>query len=367
MKTYPFFAFSLLASSFCFAQINGFSYWWQSDGLIDYTQMEELDALGEDQELWCALAELYVGRELAEEAECVFEEAEVSNKPEKQKKRIWKANLSGGANLDTNGNLKNKFAKVSGRVGDFSAEMRIRESNGIKGTAAFRHGFFYAKGGDLTSKNRGVLSEFNLGDLRLGGQWLFRDGLDSSWIYGRFSKNFFEKKVYAGGNFRMVEPYAHGIRLWSRTWQGVRFWGWNFKMTEIAVVKENENTLDFSYLAERKRKGARLAFEHDKNKSAVSAGFKPIVKGTDSLWAKSEHPLRLRIGWDKKAQNVQVSHSLLLKETWELGKPLEFRSESKIKFPLMLSPILTTRWTANIYKSKKIDLRQFYVGLGMNI
>ena len=334
--------------------------------MIDYMQMEELDDLDGDQELWCALAELYVGRELTEEAECVFEEAEPSKMSEKQKK-IWKANLNGGANLDTNGNLKKKFAKVSGKVGGVSGEVKIKEDDRIKGTAAFRHGIFYIKGGDLTSKNSGILSELKLGDLRLGGQYFFRDEKDSSWIYGKFSKNFLGKKVYAGGNFRIVEPYVHGTRFWSRTWQGVRFLDWNFKITEIAVAKENENTLDFAQLIERKRKGARLAFEHDKKKSGISAGIKPVLQGTDSLWAKAEHPLRLRVGWNKKTQNVRISHSLLFKETWEQGKPLEFRSESKIKFPLMFSPLLTMRWTANIYKDKRIDLKQFYVGFGVNI
>ncbi|MDR2999680.1 MAG: hypothetical protein LBU89_00325 [Fibromonadaceae bacterium] len=366
MKIYPF--LFLLFCAGVFAQINGLSYWWQSDGFIDYEQMVELDALSEDQELWCALAELYVGRELAEEAECVFVEIEPAKKAKAQKKqkKMWKAGLTTGANLDTAGNLKNKSAKVSGAVWKFSGEARVKENDDIKGTAAFRHGFFYAKGGDLTSKNRGVLSEFNFGDLRLGGQCLFKEERDSSWAYGRFSKNFMEKRFYAGGNFRMVAPYYGGNRMWSRTWQGVRFEDWNLRVTEIAVAKEDENTLDFSFLAERKRKGARLALEHTKNKSAISAGFKPVIKGTDSLWAKSEHPLRLRLGWDKKMQNVRVSHSLLFKETWEQGKPLEFRSESKIKIPLVLSPNFTTRWTANFYKDSRIDLRQFYIGLAVS-
>ncbi|MCL2101670.1 MAG: hypothetical protein FWH22_08160 [Fibromonadales bacterium] len=367
MKIYPFLflAFWVNVS----AQINGFSYWWQSDDLIDYAQMGELEALSEDQELWCALAELYVGRELAQEAECVFEEIEVLKKPSAQKKskKMWKANLNVGANLDTTGNLKNKTAKISGTAWKFSGETRFKENDDIKGTAAFRHGIFYAKGGDLTSKYRGVLSEFNLGDLRLGGQRLFKDERDSSWVYGRFSKNFLEKRFYAGGNFRMVAPYYAGNKMWSRTWQGMRVEDWNFRLTEIAVVKENENTLDFAFLAERKRKGARLAFEHDKNKSAISAGFKPVIKGTDSLWAKSEHPLRMRLGWDKKMQNVRVSHSLLFKENWEQGKPLEFRSESKIKIPLAFSPNLTTRWTANFYKDGRINLRQFYIGLAASV
>ncbi len=334
--------------------------------MIDYTQMEELDDLDGDQELWCALAELYVGQELAEEADCVFEEDEAPETSNKRKK-IWKLGLNGGANLDTNGNLEKKFAKISGKAGGFSGEVKIKEDDRVKGTAAFRHGIFYVKGGDLTSKNSGVLSELKLNDLRLGGQRFFRDGRDSSWIYGKFNKKFWEKRVYAGGNFRIVEPYVHGTRLWSRTWQGVRFLDWNFKLTEIAVAKENENTLDFAQLLERKRKGARLALEHDKKKSSISAGIKPILQGTDSLWAKAEHPLRLRIGWNKKMPNVRISHSLLLKENWEQGKPLEFRSESKIKFPLSLSPLLTMRWTANIYKDKKVDLKQFYVGLGMNV
>ncbi len=315
-------------------------------------QMEELDALSGDQELWCALAELYVGKEVAEEAECVFE------RPKEAKGKKWKttANLSSGANLDTNGNLKNKFAKVSGRVGGFYANVNLRENKDVKGTAAFRHGIFYAKGGDLTSKNRGILSEFNVGDLHLGGEWLFKEGRDSSWIYGKFSKNFWEKRIYAGGNFRIVEPYAHGTRLWSRTWQGVRLGDFNFKATEIAVVKERENTLDFAFIAERKRKGARLAFNWDKNKSSISAGVKPLLQGTDSLWAKAEHPLRLRSGWDKKMKNVRVSSSFSFRE----NKPPEFRSESKIKIPLPFSPLLTIRWTMN-----KMDLKQFYIGLAI--
>jgi hypothetical protein len=358
-----FFPHLFLAFSFCFAQQNGFSYWWQSDGLIDYAQMIELDALDGDQELWCALSELYVGREAAEEAGCEFE-AEKVEKPAKQKKskKIWKVNLNGGANLDTNGNLKKKFAKIAGNVWNFSGEARIREDKETKGTMAFKRGFFYAKGGDLTSKYRGVLSEFNLSDLKLGGEWLHRESYrDSSWIFGRFSKNFWEKRVYAGGNMRLVAPYFGGNRLWSRTWQGFKFWNWNLRVTEIAVAKENENTLDFAFIAERRKPGARLAFEHDKNKSAISAGFKPATKGTDSLWAKTEHPLRLRLGWNKKIQYAQVSNSLLLKETWKQGKPLEFRSESKIKMPLAMQPLFTLRWTANFSKNGNIDLKQLYV------
>ncbi|MDR1811782.1 MAG: hypothetical protein LBQ87_03065 [Candidatus Fibromonas sp.] len=357
MRVYLFLSlFCLLSGSFCLAQ-DGFSYWWQSDGLIDYKQMEELDALDGDRELWCALAELYVGRDAAEEAECIFEKPKETKEPKGKKgKMTLKANLSGGANLDTNGNLKNKFAKFGGRAGGFSADVNVKENKGIKGTAAFRHGIFYAKGGDLTSKSRGVLSEFNVGDLHLGGEWLFRDGRDSSWIYGKFGKNFWEKRIYAGGNFRIIEPYAHGTRLWSRTWQGVRLGDWNFRATEIAVAKENENTLDFTFLLERKRKGARLAFNRDKNKSSISAGVKPLLQGTDSLWARAEHPLRLRSGWDKRIQNVRVSNSFSFRE----NKPLEFRSESKIKIPLPFSPLLTIRWTMN-----RMDLKQFYVGLGM--
>jgi len=354
--------FLFLALSFCFAQQNGFSYWWQSDGLIDYVQMTELNALESDQELWCALSELYVGREAATEAGCEFE---VVEKPEKQKKskKIWKVNLSGGANLDTNGNLQKKFTKIAGSVKGFSGEARIRENKDTKGTLAFKHGIFYAKGGDLTDKYRGMLSEFNLSDLRLGGEWLYRENdRDSSWIFGKFSKNFWEKRVYAGGNMRVVAPYFGGNRLWSRTWQGFRFWNWNLRITEIAVAKESENTLDFAYIAERRKQGARLAFEHDKNKSAVSAGFKPLLKGTDSLWAKAEYPLRLRLGWNKKIQYAQVSNSLLFKETWNQGKPLEFRSESKIKIPLAVQPLFTLRWTANFSKNGDIDLKQLYVG-----
>jgi hypothetical protein len=349
-----------LAFSFCFAQQNGFSYWWQSDGLIDYAQMTELDALDGDQELWCALSELYVGREGAEEAGCEFEAEEPAK--QKKNKKIWKVNLNSGANLDTNGNLKKKFAKIAGNIGSFSGEARIREDKETKGKMAFRHGTFYAKGGDLTSKYRGMLSEFNLSDLKLGGEWLYKGSeRDSSWIYGRFSKNFWEKRVYAGGNMRIVAPYFGGNRLWSRTWQGFRFWNWNLRLTEVAVAKESENTLDFTYIAERKKPGARLAFEHDKNKSAVSAGFKPVIKGSDSLWAKAEHPLRLRLGWNKKIQHAQVSNSLLLKETWKQGKPLEFRSESKIKIPLAMQPLFTLRWTANFSKNGNIDLKQLYV------
>jgi hypothetical protein len=361
MKAHLFLFFIfLLAHSLCFAQENGFSYWWQSDGIIDYQQMEELDALSGDAELWCALAELYVGREQAEAAECAFEE------PKKKGKKIWKLNLSGGANLDSSGNLKNRFAKANGKVWDISGEVRVKENDDVKGNAGIRHGIFYAKGGDLTSKYRGVLSELNLSDLRFGGQWLFRAERDSSWVYGKFSKNFLEKRVYTGGNFRMVTPYFGGNKLWSRTWQGVRFWDWNLRATEIAIVKEDENTLDFIWLAERKRRSARLAFEHDKNKSRISAGFTPVARGSDSLWSRAEHPLRLRLGWDKKMQNAKISHSLLVKENWKQGKPLDFRSESKIKFPLAYSPLLTIRWTAYIYKNKRIDLKQFYVESGLS-
>ena len=328
MKTYPFL---FLLSNLCFAQINGFSYWWQSDGFIDYAQMEELDALSDDQELWCALAELYVGRELAEEAECVFE----AEKPSKGISTwVPKVKLNAGANLDTNGNLQNKSAKARASLKGFTAEMRIKEGDDAKGTLAFRRGIFYAKGGDLTAKSKGILSEVNINDLRLGAEWLE----DTSWVYGKFSKNFWEKRIYAGGNFRKNR---------SRTWQGARLWGWNFRMTETAVIKNDENILDFAYLLERKRKGARLAFEHDKKKDAISAGFKPVIKGTDSLWVKSEHPLRLRIGWDKKMRNVRVSNSLLYRE----DKPWEFRSESKMKF-------LTVRWTM-----REMELRQFYLGV----
>lgn len=200
-----------------------------------------------------------------------------------------------------------------------------------------------------------------MGELKLGGEWLFKDGKDSSWIFGRYSENFLGKSVYAGGNFRMVAPYYGGNRFWSRSWQGVRYSNWNFKMTEIAVLKENENTLDFAWLAERKKKGARLAFEHDKNKSRISAGFKPIIKGTDSLWARADKPLSMRLGWDKKAQNIRVSNSFYLKKNWNADKPLEFRSESKMKIPLAFSPLLTFRWTANVYRDGRLDLKQFYM------
>ena len=347
--------FLLLASPFSFAQQNGFSYWWQSDGLIDYAQMVELNALEGDHELWCALSELYVGREAAEEADCEFEadKAERSAKQKKSKK-IWKVNLNSGANLDTNGNLKKKFAKIGGNIGGFSGEARIREDKEAKGTLAFKHGIFYAKGGDLTDKYRGALSEFNLSNLKLGTEWLHRENYrDSSWIFGKFNKSFWEKHVYAGGNMRIVAPYFGGNRLWSRTWQGFRFWNWNLRVTEVAIAKESENVLDFAYIAERKNPGARLAFEHDKNKSAVSAGFKPVIKGTDSLWAKAEYPLRLRIGWNKKIQYAQISNSFC---------PPEFRSESKIKIPLSIQPLFTLRWTANFNKSGDINLKQLYVG-----
>jgi len=365
MKAYflLFLAFSSFLGSFCFAEQDGFSYWWQSDGLIDSGQAEELNALSGDQELWCALAELYVGREASEEAECVFEKTQTPKKS--GKKKIWSLNSSGGAYLDTNGNLKNKFAKVTGKIWDFSTEMRFKEGDEAKGTAAFKHGIFYAKGGDLTSKNRGILSEVNLSDLHLGGEWLFREERDSSWLFGKFSKNFLQKRIYAGSNFRLVAPYSSGTRLWSRTWQGVRFSDWNFRVTEIAIAKEKENTLDFSFLTERKRKGARLAFDRNKDKSGVSAGFKPVLQGTDSLWARSERPLRMQLGWDKKMQNVRISISLLLKENWMQGKPLEFRNESKIKIPVVFSPLLTLRWTAHIYKDERINLRQFYIGLAI--
>jgi hypothetical protein len=358
MKAYRFL---FLAFSFCFAQEDGFSYWWYSDGIIDYSQMQELNALGSDRELWCSLAELYVGSEDAADAGCEFTQAE---KPVKQKKdkKIWNAKLTAGANLDTNGDLNKKFAKASGRLWDFSGEIRIREARDTNWILAFKHGIFSAKGGDLTAKNKGVLSELNLGDLKLGGEWLHKEEkADSSWIFGKYSKNFWNKKIYAGSNMRVVAPYHGGNRLWSRTWQGFRFWNWNLRITEIAVTKENENTLDFTYLAERRKPGARLAFEHNKNKSTVSAGFKPVIKGTDSLWAAAEQPLRMRLGWNKKMQAVQVSNSFLLKETWKQGKPLEWRSESKIKIPLALSPILTARWTAHFYKNGGIDLKQFYL------
>ncbi|MCL1957676.1 MAG: hypothetical protein FWF63_10160, partial [Fibromonadales bacterium] len=354
-----------LACSFCFAQQNGFSYWWQNDGLIDYAQMTELNALEGDQELWCALSELYVGRDAAEEAGCEFE---VVEKPAKQKKgkKIWKVNLSGGANLDTNGNLQKKFAKIAGSIKGFSGEARIREDKETKGTLAFKHGIFYAKAGDLTDKYKGMLSEFNLSELKLGGEWLHRGKItDSSWFFGKFSKSFWEKRVYAGGNMRIVAPYFGGNRLWSRTWQGFRFWNWNLRITELAIAKENENTIDFTSILERRKPGARLAFEHDKNKSAISAGFKPVIKGTDSLWAKAEYPLRLRLGLNKKIQYAQVSNSLLLKETWKQGKPLEFRSESKIKIPLAVQPLFTLRWTANFSKNGNIDLKQLYVGMAV--
>jgi len=356
-----FFSILFLTHSLCYAQQNGFSYWWQNDGLIDYAQMTELDALDGDQELWCALSELYVGRETAEEAGCEFEEENAEK--HKKSKKIWKVNFSSGANLDTNGDLKKKFAKIAGSLWDFSGEARIKEDKETKGTMAFKHWIFYAKGGDLTDKYKGMLSELNLSGLKLGGEWLHRgNSNDSSWIFGKFSENFWEKRIYAGGNMRIVAPYYGGNRLWSRTWQGFRFWNWNFRITEIAVAKENENTLDFAYIAERKKPGARLAFEHDKNKSAISAGFKPIIKGSDSLWAKAEYPLRLRSGLDKKIQYVQVSNSFLLKETWKQGKPLEFRSESRIKIPLAMQPLFILRWTANFYKNENIDLKQLYVG-----
>jgi len=349
------FLFLFLTPLLCYAQQNGFSYWWQSDGLIDYAQMTELNELEGDQELWCALSELYVGRETAEEAGCEFE-AEKAEKHKKSKK-IWKINLNGGANLDTNGDLTKKFAKITGNVWNVSGEARIREDKETKGTLAFKRGFFYAKGGDLTDKYRGILSEFNLKDLKLGGEWLHRENnRDSSWIFGKFSQNFWEKRVYAGGNMRIVTPYYGGNRLWSRTWQGFRFWNWNFRVTEVAIAKESENTLDFAYIAERKKQGAHLAFEHDKNKSAVSAGFKPVLKGSDSLWAKAEHPLRLRLGLDKKIQYVQISNSLLR------GKHLEFRSESKIKIPFAMQPVFTFRWTANFQKNGDINLKQLYIG-----
>jgi len=82
--------------------------------------------------------------------------------PQKKEKKVWKLNLSGGANIDSSGNLKNRFAKASGKAWDFSGEARIKEGDDAKGSAAFRRGFFYAKGGDLTGKHRGVLSELNL-------------------------------------------------------------------------------------------------------------------------------------------------------------------------------------------------------------
>jgi hypothetical protein len=350
----------LFVFSLCVAEENGFSYWWQSDGAIDYQQMEELNDLSGDSELWCALAELYVGRELAEEAECVFATETVP--AVKKGKKMWNLNLKEGTNLDSNGNFINKFAKASGKVWKFSGEAGIKEGNGTRGTAGFRHGIFYVKGGDLTNKHRGVLSEFSLSDLKLGGQWLFREEKsDSSWIFGRYSKNFFGKSVYAGGNFRLVVPYEAGNRLWSRSWQGVRYGNWNFRLTEIAIAKENENTLDYALLAERKRKGARLAFEHDKNKDRISAGFKPAIKGTDSLWARADKPLSMRIGWDKKIENVKIANSFYVKKNWTEDKPLEYRSESKIKIPLAISPLLTFRWTAYIYKDGKLNLKQFYV------
>ena len=348
----------------CFAEENGFSYWWQSDEIIDSLQMEELNDLGGDSELWCALAELYVGRELAEEADCVF-----IQEPSTQRKgkKIWSANLKNGANLDSNGNFINKFAKLGGKAWKFSGDAALKEGKGVRGTAAFRHGFFYAKGGDLTSKHRGALSELNLGDLKLGGEWLNRHGnRDSSWVFGRYNKNFLNRSIYAGGNFRMVAPYFGGNRMWSRLEQGVRYGSWNFKATEIAVAKENENTLDFIWLAERKRPGARLAVEHDKNKSRLSAGFKPLIKGSDSLWARAENPLSMRLAWDKKMPNAKLSNSLYVKKNWTADKPLEFRSESKMKLPLSLSPLLTCRWTANVYRSGELNLKQFYIEGGLS-
>jgi hypothetical protein len=350
----------LFIFSLCLAEENGFSYWWQSDGIIDYLQMEELNDLSGDSESWCALAELYVGAELAEEAECVFA-ADTAPKAKKGKK-IWSANVKGGSNLDSNGNFINKFAKASGTAWKFSGEAGVRENKGARGIAAFRHGIFYAKGGDLTSKHRGVLSELNLSDLKLGGEWLFREEKsDSSWIYGRYGKNFFGKSVYAGGNFRMVAPYSNGNRLWSRSWQGVRYSNWNLRITEIGVLKENENNLDAALLAERRKAGARLAFEHDKSKDRISAGFKPVIKGTDSLWACADMPLSMRIGWDKKMENVKISNSFYIKKNWAADKALVYRSESKIKIPIAFSPLLTLRWTAHVYRNGNLNLKQFYV------
>jgi hypothetical protein len=352
--------FLLPIFSFCFAEETGFSYWWQSDGLIDYQQMEELNDLSGDAELWCALAELYVGSELAEEADCVFAQEAVPKA--KKGKKMWNANIKAGSNLDSNGNFVNKFAKASGKAWKFSGEAAVKEGKGARGTAGFRHGIFYAKGGDLTNKHKGVLSELNLSDLKLGGEWLFREGeSDSSWIYGRYSKNFFGRSIYSGGNFRMVAPYEGGNRLWSRSWQGVRYGNWNLRVTEIAVLKERENALDVALLAERKRRGARLAFEHDKNKDRVSAGFKPVIKGPDSLWARAEKPLSMRIGWDKKMENVKISNSFNMKKNWNADKPLEYRSESKMKIPLAMQPVLTFRWTAHVYRNGRLNLRQFYV------
>jgi len=346
------FSFLFFAFFLCFAEDNGFSYWWLSDGIIDYRQMEELNDLSGDVELWCALAELYAGKELAEEADCIFaQEAQAAPKPKKGKK-TWSVNLKNGANLDSNGNFINKFAKISSKAWKISGNITVKENKTPAAIATFKHGFFYAKGGDLTSKHRGVLSEINVSEMHLGAQRLFRDGKDSSWFYGKFSKNFWDKRIYAGGNFRNNQ---------NRTWQGVRFLDWNFRMTETSLLKESENTLDFAFLAERKKQGARLAFEHDKNKSRISAGFKPIVSGSDSLWARAENPLSTRLGWDKKTQNVKVSNSFYLKKNWNKDKPLEFRSESKIKLPLNSSPLLTARWTANVYRDGRLNLKQFYV------
>ncbi|MDR2581168.1 MAG: hypothetical protein LBC85_09280, partial [Fibromonadaceae bacterium] len=83
-----------MAFAWAYAEETGFSYWWQSDGIIDYRQMEELNDLSGDLELWCALAELYVGRELAEEADCDFEQAVVLARPARQKKskKLWLGN-----------------------------------------------------------------------------------------------------------------------------------------------------------------------------------------------------------------------------------------------------------------------------------
>lgn len=343
-----------------FAQQSGFSYWWQSDGLIDYYQMLELNALDSDKELWCALAELYVGKAEAEAADCIFEDE--SKKKTQKTKKIIKASFSSGANVDSSGNLINKSIKLTGRIYNFNAEIKAKENKDFSGIASFRHNFFYIKGGNLTSKHKGILSELKFNDFKLGGEWLFRNNRDSSWIYGNFNKTFAEKKIYTGANFRMIAPYYKGNKLYSRSWQGMRFLNWNLRLTEIASVKEKENVLDFIFLLERKKKGARLAFDFDKNKSRISAGVKPFNE-TDSLWARAEYPLRLTLGHSKKNKNIKVSNYFLFKESYKQGKPLEFRSESKIKIPIFLNPVFTLRWATNIYNNSAINLKQLYIEL----
>ncbi|GHV15482.1 hypothetical protein AGMMS49938_13820 [Fibrobacterales bacterium] len=339
--------------SFAFAD-TGFSYWWLSDGKIDNQQKTELDALESDAELWCALAELFVGEDDAKETGCVHNSEVISEssaaRPKKQKK-IWNVHLRNGAYIDSSGKLSNKFAGASARVNKFSASGQVKESGEMRGFGAYKHKYVYAKAGTLQGKNLGILGEFNIEDLKLGGEWLFRR--DSIYIFGKYNKNFFDKLFFANGNFRLSEE-----NLFANSSQGIRIENWNFKISEIASVKNNRDSIYFLFAAKRNRKGAGLSFDWNKKRMGISAGFKPAINGTDSLWSRAEYPLKTKIGWDKKMQNLKFSNSF--------GNN-QLRSESKITLPISLSPSLTFRWTANIYKSGKINLRQFYLECGFSM